>query len=853
MLKTKGYVDAETNDPLPECSAQLRKITFFLVLNSDASYKYDLMTDHTVSHLLNAFPPLSKCLLLACIWGLALDKFLYECIAFTPIWFAFTFVEDAVESLKYADPYETLDRVDHLVRAIYTNIARSDYRPMETVEKKIVLNKYFDVTMDLLRHFFSPDADGFENWSKRKKYKYTGYVLKHNLGLLLHCFDVYQHKPLLKHTGHCIYTLMREREPLVDNMRENYSDAVADTLHRLNTTILNSLQNNVMHVDCNAFMYWVEIDIDADTTLQRLVGEAAYRIEQMINLNECFQHDVGAQLKTIAIKPRTVEERATQSTIGELIDKLERLQNDDEHIGLWLREFIARGELVLGNVECLEALELHAQTLTADNIRQLIAYAASVDIDNGCVVEEKLIECCLTAFDHLSEATIVDLIQFSIEQQQQHFSYMQLDNFDSFLIEVFNKTSFVYDRKIYLKLLFQSPQLFYDKLFREALTTEVQMSQMVEILRVTAKVFKTFLGTHLNALIETKCDTNDRLVAPLVPKLIAQLFHLNVIEPAAFIIDNIYKKYFVPALQSKNLPRIALIINALLLSVQQKYSFDGFAAPILVMSAQIIELCRWTVISFDEGAVTVVTKTIDFVQEVLKKFLPTANEKDKKWILSKIGAYAPLTKFYFQKLSLTKEQPIERFVGFLRPTATATASDCRQSGIQFLCEHVVRCTTKEIKWLAENDELLPQFHEAMRLITTIVDRSKNKPEIDCLRYCCNSYFGIVEVNFIIITCGDRCRHSFSFLSFYSQTKLVPIAETEDAQADLLVEVLRLLNQMHELSLYNETILNCHPLLSAILTRCTLSDGNKTKIESEIDQLADCAGKTLLSQKFSELK
>lgn len=743
MLQAKGYVDAETLEPLPEYGAQLRKITFFLVLNTDANYKYDLMTDHTISHLLNAFPQMSKCFLLACIWGLSLDKFLYECIAFTPIWFAFTFVEDAVESLKYADTYETLDRVDNLVRSIYTNIARSDYRPMETVEKKIILNKYFDVTMDLLRHFFSPDADGFENWSKRKKYKYTGYVLKHNLELMLHCFDLYLHKPHVKHTNHSIYTLMHEREPLVDNMRGSYSDAVAETLHRLNTTILNSLQNNVMHVDCHAFMYWVEIDVDADTTLQRLVGEAAYRIEQLINLNECFQHDVSTQLKTIAIKPQTVEERAAQSTIGELIDKLERLQGDDEHIHLWLREFIARGELVLGNDECLAAIELHAVSVTAENVRQMIEYAATVDIENGCVVEEKLIEICLTAFDHLSEATIIDLIQFSIERQQQHFSYMQLENFDSFLIEVFNKTAFAFDRKIYLKLLFQNPQLFYDKLFQEALTTEVQMRQMIEILRATAKVFKEFFETHLKLLIETKWNTNDRLVTPLVPKLIAQLFNLNVIDPVAFIIDNIYKKYLVQALQAKNLPRIALIINALLLIVQ-KYSFHGIAAPIVVMSAQIIELCRWNVISFEDDAVVVVTKTIDFVQEILKKFLPTATDKDKKWILSKIQTYKPVTKFYFQKLSLGKEQPIERFVEFIRSTATGANSN-RQNHIKFLCEHMVRCTTKEMKWLAENDELLPHFSDAMNFITTIVVRSKNKPETDCLRYCCNSYISIVEV------------------------------------------------------------------------------------------------------------
>lgn len=758
MLTARGYVNADTGEPLPEYSAQLRKITFFLVLNTDAVYKYDLVTDHTVCHLLNAFPKMSKCLLLACIWGLSLDQFLYECIAYTPIWFAFAFIEDATESLKYADPYETLDRVDNLVRAIYTNIARSDYRNMEKVEKKIILNKYHDLTMDLLRHFFSPSAN--DSWTKPQKYKYMGYVLKHNLGLLLHCFDLFQHRPSLKHSSHDIYALMRERDPLVDTLSDNYSEPVADMLHRFNMTILNSLQNNVMHVDCNTFMYWVEIDIDAGTTLQRLVGEAAYRVVELINSNQCFRHDVSSQLNGIAIKPLTVQERATNSSIGELIDKLEQWQTEDEHIGVWLQEFIARGELVLGNVECLEALELHAQSLTAENVRHMIEYAASIDLENGFVVEEKLIECCLSAFDQLSETAIVDLIQFSMDKQPQHSGYMQLENFDSFLIRVLNKTRFGYDRKIYLKLLFQNPQRFYDKLVQEALSSEEQMLQMIEILRVTSKIFKSFVETHLKSLMETKFSANDRFVAPLVPKLIAQLFHLNVIEPSAFIIDNIYKKYFVPALQAKNLPRIALIINALLLSVHQKYSFDGFAAPLLVMSAQIIELFRWTVTNFDEDAVTVVTKTIEFVQEVLKKFLPTAVDKDKKWILSKIGAYAPLTKFYFQKLSLAKDQPIVRFVEYLRPPA-ASSSDSPQSGIKFLCEHIVRCTSKEIKWLAESEELLSHFHAAMHLIATIVVRSKNKPEIDCLRYSMNAYVGIVKVIICYEFLAVKCPFSFS--------------------------------------------------------------------------------------------
>jgi hypothetical protein len=47
----------------PKYDVELRKITFFLVLNTDASFKFDLKDDHTICHLLNAFSEFTKFLL----------------------------------------------------------------------------------------------------------------------------------------------------------------------------------------------------------------------------------------------------------------------------------------------------------------------------------------------------------------------------------------------------------------------------------------------------------------------------------------------------------------------------------------------------------------------------------------------------------------------------------------------------------------------------------------------------------------------------------------------------------------------------------------------------------------------
>lgn len=754
LFNRKGYYDRNTSKSLPEFDAPLRKIAFYLALNTEATFKYDLMVDHTICHLINTMPALPKALLHACIWNLSLDCYFCECIAYTPIWFAYQFIDNVVESLKYADPYETLNRVDQLVRAIYTNIARSDFRQMETVEKKIILKKYFDVTMDLMRHFYSPDAEKFQKWSKNKYRKYMGFVLKHNLEMILHCFELFQRRPVLKSDPieYDIYKLMREREPLIDDHRESYSDTIQETLHEMNTTLLNALQYNVMQVDCNAFMFWVEIDIDDEYTLQRVVGEAAYKVEQLINVNECFTHDVTAQLKSIVVKPLTVPEMIQRiDTIGEWIEKLEKLADtNNPNIELWLGGFIDRGELVLGNTECLEALEMHAKSLTVPLIKRLISFAAnsmSVDKDDDenedeYVVEEKLIEICLNSFEQLSSAQIFELIQYSIEEQNGGVGKFQLENFDQFLIEVFNKTTFKQNRNAYLKLLFQNPPLFYAKLFEEALTTDIQMQHMIQILAETLPIFKNFVIDQLNNLIGMGKTLSDSEESQMLPKLLAQLFFIEVLPPSQFIVDLFYKKHLVDALKTADFDRLELLITALNI-IASKFKFEGMCPPLLVMSSQVLELCRWNLKKFTDQLVTIVNKIIEFINAILKVFLPNASQNEKSWIVPKIATYGPLTRYYFQKLALPKDQPPKKFDEFLWPSNRKL--DDKQDCVKFLCEYFVRCTSKEISWLAKNEQLLAHFWDAFELITTIAVRSSQDKDINCLKYCSNAFLSVVQV------------------------------------------------------------------------------------------------------------
>lgn len=846
MLLSKGLIDAESHKPVARHADLLRKITFYLMLNTEVTLKHDLISDHNVSHLLKTVPQLSSCLLLAVVWSLSLDEFLCECIAYAPIWFSYAFIENSADSLKYSAPYETLGRVDRLIRSIYTNIARSDYRAMDPVERKVIFNRLYAVIMELLRNFFSPSEEKFENWTKNRQYMYMGYVVKQNLELILHCLNLFLNKPPARDSRiPRAFELMREREPLVEEHRREYSETTRETLHWLNTTLLNTLQSNVMQVDCNAFMYWVEVDLDEETTLQRSVGEAAHALCQLLNVNESFEHDVGDILKSIAIRPLTTEELIEQSSIGAMIEKLEKMGRDEPQLHAWIDGFVRRGELVLNNQECLETIEMHRRSLTVDNIRTMIEFAASVNRADGCVIEDKLIENVTSALGNFNENEILNLIQYSIELGGAPSDYLQSEDFDQMLVETFNKVTFSQDSRSYFELLLQNPKAFYDKVLEEALTTEKQMIEMVEVMRITARIYKLFFNDHLEQLIGEKCNASNR---NFIAKLIAQLFTMHIDDPTEFIINKLYKKYLVQALQVKNINQILLIIESML-GIAHGYDFSGICPPILVMAAQVLELCRWNATTFSENAVTAVVKCQEFVHEIMKKFLPTASDEDRKWIKGKIGDYEPLTKFYFQKLSLTKEQPIQRFDEFLLQGKSADG----QKAFKFLCEHLMRCTSKEVKWLSSNAELLQALWEALNTIALIFKRANDRTTGDCLRYCCNSVLAVVEVKSLRTPAQSEHHYLELFTFVLLQSTLAPSTATAAERADLAQKIIRLLKSLAEMPLYNDIFLNSHSIIVDLLRRLPEDGEDRAKsIEdaiASIDELPNCEARDLILSKL----
>lgn len=144
--------------------------------------------------------------------------------------------------------------------------------------------------MEFLRHFYTPDSEKFTNWSKTKLATYTGHLMHHIVRLTVSCFETFLQKPSVDvDKKYLLFSLMDARDPIVKTELSSYSDAVTETLHKINMALLNSLQMNVMLINLDTFLDWVEVDIDEEYTLQRIVGETTYKLIQLIEVNEVFK------------------------------------------------------------------------------------------------------------------------------------------------------------------------------------------------------------------------------------------------------------------------------------------------------------------------------------------------------------------------------------------------------------------------------------------------------------------------------------------------------------------------------------------------------------------------------------
>ncbi|XP_037932358.1 uncharacterized protein LOC119667142 [Teleopsis dalmanni] len=171
-------------EPLPKSYTVLRKVLLFLVLNSDIPRKSECDVFKNLAHVSDLCPLLPKFLLIAIIWELKLDNFLYELISYTPCWFTYPLIEIILESLRYIDDVcEVLEKGEHVIRAMYNSLTNTiNYACDQKATVKINSQFYELITRILQRIFSPPDNENIKR--KKANARKSGYLVKHIINLI---------------------------------------------------------------------------------------------------------------------------------------------------------------------------------------------------------------------------------------------------------------------------------------------------------------------------------------------------------------------------------------------------------------------------------------------------------------------------------------------------------------------------------------------------------------------------------------------------------------------------------------------------------------------------------------------
>lgn len=655
----RELVDNENKKPVSDKAKleKLRKICMFLMLNTDATYKYNLREDADFVHVLEICPLMPKFLLVTLVWELHLDQFFNEMLSYAPCWFTFQYFEPATDSLKYIeDVFEVLNKVEQLLKSIFISITRSELRLMDNVDARIIHNKLYDYAMNLLRLFYTPDSEKFKDFSKKQSYKYAGFAVKHLLNLVLFTFDVYENaekaNPLEDWQEYNVCKQLQKKPEIVSETKH-----LKEQQLKIITALLNALQTQVMLVKIDIFIYWVEIDLNEKENLQEVIGTMAFRVGEIMLSNKIFGHDVQQQLKVIEIRPKTLQEIIRDATIGEILNILDNAQLDYNIRKAWFDELINR-TVALGNEECLQSIKQNIKLMTVEHCLQILDFI-KLEIrrnyeenENEPQADEKLeiesMEIDPEDYEELSELILKALENYNMEQllivlnyqcklygsNNTLFSRPEISLRITEFLNKYQGDNSIFDVQNFLILSFENGEMAWQKFFDMASHNLAHISNYCTTVKQCRPLSNNYFIPHLLAAFNNYAYLEKRYFPALLCEIYFTLYYPD--HKTEFL-KKIIHRHVNQYLDQQQFEHLLPLVKCLNLigsygesQSNKPLNFGEITAPVLLMAAQIMDKARWDLITYTDVRDDIVRECIQFIQKTSKKFLPNATEKGKR-------------------------------------------------------------------------------------------------------------------------------------------------------------------------------------------------------------------------------
>lgn len=649
------------------------------MLNADLKILESMVEIDGIDFLIWTIPTVPKCLMCEMFWKLYMNKFVGEIIAFCCPKLSIEVAEAFTNHMKYLNPTESADKVKHVTAACYKLICRLNFF---NIDERLI-NSLLTVFQKCVKYLSNPpNAGKLEGLRRNQFYKYLGDSLYKLLLLLHECLEEFNGTQKYKLSEEIVIYMLTYNEEMVVNKQDvktiESNDMVIECLHKCHEALMESLQELVMGVSVDVFCTWSEFE-ENGKTMQQTIGELSYKLRP--KLESVVDHPVVQMLEQISCKPIEVEDVINTTSSENIIENI----NTKDRV-LWLQALLKK-ENLCKDLSLVETLISNLNTLKGDDFYKLYEICiehinnSTENIDAVKLLAVKTFQYC----DISSKYNILDKIFI----ENCFTDKMETLEFNEMTIKIFNKLIAAPDTDLtdVLTVFIQNPKKIFNKIFTLATENAQQSEIMGRVLKHLDRYSNFYYDqdtdpcfiTNLKDVIVGELDNEAKQINFI--NFVSCVKSNNIISGAKLLLLVIMPNLH-DALLIKRHAQIYIAIK-MLSSVFTLDELLEYRAPMLAMVAQVLDIERWKMDTFDNICPSCIELAVKFQTSLMDSYQNSIpgmtsylrllyylceytrffcvykhlsldfshfSEKEGLWLKSKLKDKNPLNMYYYKLL-----------------------------------------------------------------------------------------------------------------------------------------------------------------------------------------------------------
>ncbi|XP_011568902.3 uncharacterized protein LOC105398488 [Plutella xylostella] len=739
FLHEKQYL---SNDGVTEkAKSELRKFTFYLLLNADFSILEELVEMPGIDMVIWTVPTITKCLICEMIWGLNMEPFLYEVISFCQSSMALQVVQPFIDSLKYSPLETSLAKIKLLSAACYRHISRMNFFTYDNSFLFPTLTEFYETLLRCITYFVTPPRpERIERLPDDEKYKYMGNNLITVIKLILECFTLYTSLEKFETEGFEDMYLCTIKPESIQNRGGAYrpcdlpEGSVFQCVQKCNSALVDKCMAVVMEVSVDVFCAWSEFE-ENGKTMQQSVGEMCYLLlSKLTKISAFSDHPIKNMLPQISCKPVDIHDIIKVADTETII---ENVSKGLEHKVLWLQALIEKDELCQ-NMQSIACLTANIDFLKGDQCAQLMKKIIHY-VEENSAADESVKLLAINIFskcNHSSKEMVLE----------EHFKNNVLNNsletsqLNDMQTEIFNKLVATPDADIthVLSVFIQNPYLTYTKILNTAIENNKQCDIMLRVMSMLSKYTNHYYKTDTEACLVKSIEKypltsleSDKQRSSFV-HFIVELRRAEILTAAKLLLLVI-----MPSLHRAIVQKDCGTVSVQVRLLSGAYSLDEllqYRAPVLAMLAQVLEAVRWTLPTFTGDAPTALEESLQLQMKLFKAYNGVVPAKDMHWLKSKLVRLGPMNMYYYRDIW---NPPGDNYIEII-----SGKKEMSNDELVVLLAKVL-CSASPTEWSEVWDSLrcrgetetLDILYNAFSLITVAESENRTDSTRACMLYC----------------------------------------------------------------------------------------------------------------------